>query len=413
MIYRIRVSIVFISIALFLACSQNQNNTERIIDNGWKKEGQVLKSIKNVHFNFPDNGFAFDKKEDFVEECFRAMENDAKIIGLASFTDTIHIRFLSSRDEMKKLAGMTASGMAHPHIRTLFIVADSNEKVKPPIKHELMHLIAMLKWGYPHYTSTWINEGLATYAEDYCNGYSVSEIYRYFLQTDKLIPIDSLVTDFHRQPEMIGYHQSAYVVEYLLTNYSINQFKRLWSEGFDKFESIYNINFLEMKKQLEVDVIKKHPEAPNISWEVFKEGCMKLQQSNISKNNSADSNLTSEQLSALNALNSLQVSTDEKNRLYSTFAGLDQPCYPPDTSLTITQSELLSALRIFVTNNCKNLTKEERDKLAVKSVLAQGEYTISLCLDDSTPVNYDNGAPMKGIWVMPNVLNQRDVIIVW
>ena len=256
MISRIATFIALVSITLLLACSQNQNNTKKTWENGWKKEGQVLKSIKNIHFNFPDKGLAFYKKEDFVEECLRSMESDAKIIGLAPFTDTIHIRFLSSRHEMKKLAGMTASGMAHPHIQTLFIVASSNEKVKPPIKHELMHLIAMLKWGYPHYTSTWINEGLATYAEDYCNGYSVSEIYRYFLQTEKLIPIDSLVTNFHRQAEMIAYHQSAYVVEYLLKNYSIKQFKRLWSEGFDKFQSIYKISFQEMKKQLEIDILK-------------------------------------------------------------------------------------------------------------------------------------------------------------
>jgi len=28
---------------------------------GWEKEGQVLKSIKNVAFNFPDNGFAYER----------------------------------------------------------------------------------------------------------------------------------------------------------------------------------------------------------------------------------------------------------------------------------------------------------------------------------------------------------------
>lgn len=413
MISSIQTLIALFSTTLFLSCSQNQNKTQIILDNGWKKEGQVLKSIKNIHFNFPDNGFAFDNKEYFVEECLNAMESDAKIIGLAPFTDTIHIRFLSSRDDMNKLAGMSATGMALPHIRTLFVVADTAEKVKPPIKHELMHLLAMLKWGYPHYTSTWINEGLAAYAEDNCNGYSVSEIYRYFLETDKLISIDSLVTDFYNQPEMIGYHQSAYVVEYLLENYSIKQFNRLWLEGFYEFESIYNMSFQEMKKLLEVDVIKKHSEVPNISWEVFKEGCMKSQPNNIPKNKSTDSELTPEQHSAFDALNRLQVSTDEKNRLYSTFAGIDQPCYPPDTSLTISQTELLTAMKHFVTSNCKNLTVEERDELAVASVLAQEEYTVLLCLDNSTPVTYENGVPMTGTWVMPNVLDQRDVIIVW
>ena len=123
--------------------------------------------------------------------------------------------------------------------------------------------------------------------------------------------------------------------------------------------------------------------------------------------------LTPEQQSAFDALNTLQVSTDKMNRLYSTFAGITQPCYPPDTSLTISQSELLIAMKQFVTSNCKNLSAEKRDELATTSVLAQDEYTVSLCLDNSVPVTYENGAPMTGTWVVPSVLGQRDVIIVW
>jgi hypothetical protein len=56
------------------------------------------------------------------------------------------------------------------------------------------------------------------------------------------------------------------------------------------------------------------------------------------------SDLTSEQVTALEALNTLQVSTDERNRLYSTFAGIDQPCYPPNSSLTISQANFLEAM---------------------------------------------------------------------
>jgi hypothetical protein len=137
------------------------------------------------------------------------------------------------------------------------------------------------------------------------------------------------------------------------------------------------------------------------------------QPTNIAQNMETTSELTPEQQSAFDALNTLQVSTDEMNRLYSTFAGIVQPCYPPDTSLTISQTELLIAMKQFVISNCKNLTIERRDKLASASVLAQEEYTVSLCLDSSAPVNYENGAPMTGTWVLPSVLGQRDVIIVW
>ncbi len=134
---------------------------------------------------------------------------------------------------------------------------------------------------------------------------------------------------------------------------------------------------------------------------------------NITTNLETIKEPTLEQQSAFDALNTLQVSTDEMNRLYSTFAGIDQPCYPPDTSLTISQSELLIAMKQFVTSNCRNLSTEKRNALATTAVLAQKEYTLSLCLDNFSNVDYENGAPMVGTWVMPSILGRRDVIIVW
>lgn len=55
------------------------------------------------------------------------------------------------------------------------------------------------------------------------------------------------------------------------------------------------------------------------------------------------SELTQEKQSAFDALNKLQINTDEMNRLYSTFANIDQPCYPADTSIEVSQSELQSS----------------------------------------------------------------------
>ena len=123
--------------------------------------------------------------------------------------------------------------------------------------------------------------------------------------------------------------------------------------------------------------------------------------------------LTIEQESAFDVLNRLQASTDEKNRIYSTFANIFQPCYPPDTSFVISRSELLIAMERFLTKHCTNLTKEERNELAATAVLAQEEYMVLHCAVNSSNLNYKNGLPMSGIWVMPNVLGRRDITLVW
>ena len=123
--------------------------------------------------------------------------------------------------------------------------------------------------------------------------------------------------------------------------------------------------------------------------------------------------LTEEQQSAFDALNTLQTNTDEMNRLYSTFANLVQPCYPADTSMVITQSELLVFMKQFISRHCKNLQEEVQNQLAASSVLAQEEYKVLYCSKDSSLQNYENGLPMVGTWVIPGVLGRRDIIIVW
>lgn len=272
---RMRKTIILIpSITILMVtigCSDKREESSLNEEDDWKKESQVLKTIKNVHFNFPDSGFAFDNKTAFIGESFEAIQSNSQLIGLDKFNDTIQIRFLASRDKMFWLTRTSASGIAYPHINTLYVVADG--KKKPPIKHELMHLIVMLKWGYPHHSSTWVNEGLAAHAEDDCNGYNVAEIYRFLIEKEMLLPIDSLTTDFYGQPEMIAYHQSAYIVKYLLGNYNLEQFRDLWANGLGSFEAIYGMSFSEMKAELDNAIMEEYPKTPNIIWETFKEGC--------------------------------------------------------------------------------------------------------------------------------------------
>ncbi|MFT6166370.1 MAG: hypothetical protein ACJASF_001057 [Vicingaceae bacterium] len=123
--------------------------------------------------------------------------------------------------------------------------------------------------------------------------------------------------------------------------------------------------------------------------------------------------ITQKEQAAFDALNTLQTSTDEMNRLYSTFANIDQPCYPADTSFEVSQSELLIFMEQFISKHCQNLTPEIQNQLAKTSVLAQKKYTVLHCTGNKSNVTNEKGLPMTGTWVMPNVLGRRDVILVW
>ncbi|UWX53783.1 peptidase MA family metallohydrolase [Maribacter litopenaei] len=256
---------------VFPGCSESKEKEQMNQNDGWKRVGQTEKQIDNVIFTFPESGFAYKNRKRLVKDCFDAIKYDSELIDLKDFNDTIFIRFLPSREAMKPLTGNTPSGSAYPHLKTLYVVA--NDNTRPPIKHELMHLISMLEWGYPPPSSTWMNEGLGTFAENNCSGWTVAQMYRYLLENDQLISMNLLTTDFYKQPENFSYHQSAYIVEYLLENYSIEQFGLVWKDGFEKFEETYGFSFEQLKSDLEIDLIEKMPEVPEIYPQTFYKNC--------------------------------------------------------------------------------------------------------------------------------------------
>jgi hypothetical protein len=246
-----------------------------------KKEGpsvetsQLTKTVGNISFTFPSKGYSYVNRDKLIAECLEAIKINVALIKLEQYSETISIQFLTSRQEMKKYTGMTPSGIALVEPKILYIVANGDPKeVKPPIKHELMHMIAMTTWGYPAQDSNWMNEGLATLAENNCNGYNDEQIYRYLSEKDMLISMDALTTAFYKQPEMIAYHQAGYIAQYLLAHYGVEKFKNLWMQGFAAFKKIYSMPFSQVSSDINTAARKNYPSAPTIDWKKFEQGCL-------------------------------------------------------------------------------------------------------------------------------------------
>lgn len=125
--------------------------------------------------------------------------------------------------------------------------------------------------------------------------------------------------------------------------------------------------------------------------------------------NNENIELTKEQQLAFNALNQLQISMDTKNKLYSTFANIAQPCYPADTSFEISQAELQLAMQQFLAIHATKLKTEYINELAQLSVKAQKKYTVLHCIAHKGKQKSAN----NGTWILPNILGRRDLIMVW
>jgi hypothetical protein len=246
---------------LFLLCLGSCINLKNPSNsNACPEKNHLFKS--NIEYIFPAD-LESSRIIEFIKECENAVKDNLKIID-ESFNDSISIEFEWSKEQMKAISGFpNSAGLTFSDVKQVYILIKEN----PPIKHELMHIITMLNWGQPHKSSEWMNEGLATYSTGrFFFGLTLKEIYSFLYNHDMLIPIDKLVNKFDKAPPIISYHQSGYLVEYLIVNYGIEKFKKLWLAGFVDFEKIYAISFSEVLKKLESDLTDIKNIIPEVVW---------------------------------------------------------------------------------------------------------------------------------------------------
>jgi hypothetical protein len=255
--------IVFILlIGFILSCSNKSAQSE-----DWSKITRERKTIDNITYYFSSE-IDIPRRNSAIQECQNSIIE--KLIKETEFTNKMDIEFVESRKEMLKYTGMGAQGMAFPDRNTFFTLLKDEGS---PIKHEMMHMITMYKWGTPPKTSTWMNEGLATYAGESCPEFSLSESYKYFIQSKKIIPMKNLAANFYENPEMIAYTQSAFVCKFLIDNYGLEKFKLLWKNGFNKLQSIYGFNNQQLEMNLLEFINKKYSTEIEFNWNKFNEGC--------------------------------------------------------------------------------------------------------------------------------------------
>lgn len=110
----LKISLVLIFLLSLFGCVEKKEQVDKIDNDGWVKETKISKLIKNVYFIFPENGYAFENKEDLIKKTFDAIEHNKKILEKSEFNDTIYVRIMSSRDEMFIYTGTRAYGNAYP-----------------------------------------------------------------------------------------------------------------------------------------------------------------------------------------------------------------------------------------------------------------------------------------------------------
>lgn len=281
---------------------------------------------------------SIEEREEIIAEVEKYITECLKVVGESEFDDSLHIALVHNLDEMEKYFGPSFAGMAGlrqdglieaiPEYRDVPFISENSIRCiyvlgndYNPLKHEIMHIIMFLKWGYESVEPQWLIEGLPTFvgSEYYnCDGLTLEERYAYLLQNNKLLGVEGLMR-FPREGDKAftsgkaAYNQSAYLVKYLYENYGIENLKALWEDGskedierykivkeeveelylkgdekaileilgsykieaaLSTFERIYGISFEEMIKQIDREIKNNYTDPIELSWEEFREKCM-------------------------------------------------------------------------------------------------------------------------------------------
>lgn len=238
----------------------------------------VYKQYENLKFSFYVE-VDLAERYTIVERTKCYIKDNLALLNESQLNDSIDIILARNRNDMTLLVGAPISGMTYPstdeYIKQKTIICIGGEK--NPLKHELMHMVSMSKWGVCddfHHLS-WLMEGLATYAdpEAECDNYSFGAKYAYFIQNNKLIDTNSLIYNFDKQHPKMAYNQSAHIVEYLIRNYGIEKLKQLWISKMNDFSTIYTITFDEMIEQINIESKGKYKDVIELDWGEFEKMC--------------------------------------------------------------------------------------------------------------------------------------------
>lgn len=251
------------------------------------KEGLLTKDVGEFKFMVSPTISAEDR-EKAIKDTKMYMSENLALLNETDFAGFLEIILFCSNDEYRyALSDSSFIGTASTEFKnniSYSYVKSVYGNQYNPLKHELMHVVHLSKWGERNYSNSfkmeWLIEGLAVFAnqETYsCDGYTLEERYLYYLQTDQIYPEKDLDVFPRKDVSYRGkraYNQSGYLVSILYKDYGVEKLKQLWQSGMPDFEKIYGITFAQMIDKINTTLKDKYPEKIAFDEERMKKKCI-------------------------------------------------------------------------------------------------------------------------------------------
>ncbi|MBZ5586602.1 MAG: hypothetical protein LAQ30_31330 [Acidobacteriia bacterium] len=195
-----------------------------------------------------------------IRELRRNLEKDRArvlmLIGEKDYEPTIYAFFLKSGEDMQELLGVNVDGRSRPVQHAVFSVV-TPERLH--LTHELCHEIVSNLWGA---AEPWIEEGLATYADEGDNTYYDSWA---LLKANDLIPLERLVdpgwTSSMDSPD-VTYTELGGFLKFLYDRYGMERVKAAWQGGSQSIPRVFGKPLDELEREWHASLLAQFPKPP-------------------------------------------------------------------------------------------------------------------------------------------------------
>lgn len=168
-------------------------------------------------------------QDSLIQRLPPALEHAQRLLGTGPVDVPLHVFFVESREQMLRLTGARATGLAQPSTGTVVLV--TNPEWRAFERHELMHVVVARAWGPAAAGNDWLVEGLAQAADARCGAWSNAQVVSGLARRSGWIPLADVLQRFREQDDLRAYLQAAAFTQFLLAEHGVEPVRRLWSGG--------------------------------------------------------------------------------------------------------------------------------------------------------------------------------------
>lgn len=218
--------------------------------------------FKQNHSNA--NDLANNSKQLIIDSLSQIQQNSANIdfVEVSEFTDSLSIRWITSND-VSYSNFVKFNSKTSKHISTTYLSVSKDYSF---VNFDLKKVLSVMKFNLMYRNQLKTKNVIGDYLISNTKNCSL-----FYLKGGNVVNdiSSNLGNSKYQFSAKEADNNSLYMVRYLLSNYSFENFEKLWENGFSRFAEIYGKTYKLMTQDRDRQALLTSKNSTSINWEKF------------------------------------------------------------------------------------------------------------------------------------------------